>query len=93
MDVLADLATLNIDDLKNIDGMKDVDMEVLKRQMPAVRGMAGAMFLDEIFKFGYGISVNTDGTIKLKPGANPGNTDFNMASEIINNSIQSNPGV
>lgn len=89
LELISSLEELQSIDTKAFDTLKDEEKEKLKEQLPAVRGVIGAIFVESLFADGYTIAFNGDGTVNMR--ARSGISDVNQKMSEINTAIKRDP--
>lgn len=86
LELVSSLEELQNIDMKAFDTLNDTEKEKLKEQLPAVRGIIGAIFVESLFADGYTLAFNGDGTVNMR--AKSGISDVNQKMSEINTAIK-----
>lgn len=65
--LVADLAVMQVS-ADSLPWLDEGEIELFKTQLPAVRGMVGAIFVDTLLQNGYEVSFNKQGNLELQGG-------------------------
>ena len=93
IEFLSELSTFsNIEVEKGkFDWLDTKEKEMLLKQMPAVQGIIGSIFVEQFFRAGYEFGFNADNTVIVKPKNAGQQTKARELQTQLNNQIARNP--
>lgn len=93
IEFLSELSTFsNIEVEKGkFDWLDTKEKEMLLKQMPAVQGIIGSIFVEQFFRAGYEFGFNADNTVIVKPKNAGQQTKARELETQLNNQIARNP--